>query len=214
MIYYIALSTLILSFLASLLSFRLDYPLHLKVFSLLLGCMVVDELGALYLVKTFHISNLGWYNVFMGIEAWAYALYYSLILQNRRVKLIIRRFLFLFPIFWFIVVFKVFGIANWNSYLAVTGSLFTICLSIAYYYQLFTASDLIKLTESSEFWIATGLILCYSCSLPYTGMMNFLNKNFPVLSSQLLTMLQILNILMYSLFTYAFICKTLIKRSS
>ena len=150
----------------------------------------------------------------MGIEAWAYALYYSLILENRKLKTVIRLFLYLFPVFWFIVVFGIFGFSNWNSYLAVTGSLFTICLSIAYYYQLFTASDLVKLTASSEFWIATGLILCYSCSLPYTGMMNFLNKNYPVLSRQLLTMLQILNILMYLFFTYAYICKILIRKSS
>src|ERR1700753_1543049 len=125
MIYYLALTCLILSFLSSLLSFRLDYPLHLKVFSLLLGCTVLDELGARFLTRQLNISNVGWYNVFMGIEAWAYALYYSLILENRKLKTVIRLFLCLFPVFWFIVVFGIFGFSNWNSYLAVTGSLFT-----------------------------------------------------------------------------------------
>jgi len=149
----------------------------------------------------------------MLLEFWAYGAYYRLIIQSAAMRKIIDVFLWTYPLFWAIVVFGIFGISRWNSYVSVVGSFFTILFSIAYYYQLFTQSELVRLDRSTEFWIATGLILFYTCNLPYTGMLNFLVKNYLRLATQFLYVLQILNILMYSLFIYAFLCRTITKKS-
>ena len=107
-----------------------------------------------------------------------------------------------------------FGISSWNSYVYIVESLFTVCLAAAFYYQLFTAPTLIRLTTSPEFWIATGLIIFYTCNLPYLGMLNFITKDYLSLAKSLLMLLQILNIIMYSLFTLAFLCTKTITIST
>jgi hypothetical protein len=213
-LYYLLLIIFGIAFLTSLISFVLDYPIQLKVFSLLIGLTLVDEGLSFYLVKFMHTSNLVLYNIFMGLETLGYAFYFRMILNSPRLKKGITGFMVIFPIFWAIVVFWIFGIHRWNSYLAIVDSLLIVCLSVAYYHQLFTSAELLKLSNHAEFWIATGLILCYACVLPYTGMLNFLNRNFPVLSHELLSLLQLLNIIMYILFICAFVCRIHIRKLS
>jgi hypothetical protein len=160
-----------------------------------------------------HQSNVPLYNLFMLVEFWVYGYYYKCIIEPGRLKRLIRFYLWLFPVFWVVVVFFLFGLAKWNSYVAVGGSFFTICFSGGYYYQLFTQEELVRLDITPEFWIATGLIIFYACNLPYTGMLNFLVKNYLDLARNLLTVLDILNLVMYSLFIYAFLCRMIIKKS-
>jgi uncharacterized membrane protein len=206
---------LCISFIASLASFRLAFPFHLKLFSILLGCTVITELFAIYLYRSVlkMETNMPLYNCFTLVEYWAYAFYFRLIIESRLVKQIITVFLFLFPPFWFITTFLVFGINNWNSYLMVAGSLSTVCLSFAYCYQVFIDTEMRELRNNREFWIATGLIFFYSCQLPYVGTLNFLLKNYLYLAQNLLVVLQVLNIVMYAVFTYAFLCRITTKKS-
>ncbi len=109
--------------------------------------------------------------------------------------------------------FFIFGITKWNSYVVIAGSFFIICFSAAYYYQVFTQDELARLDNSPEFWIATGLIIFYACNLPYMGMLNFLVKNYLGLAIKFLSILKILNVIMYSIFIYAFLCRIIIKKS-
>jgi hypothetical protein len=96
----------------------------------------------------------------------------------------------------------------------MVGGIFTIFFAIVYCYQLLNAEEPIMLRNCGEFWIAIGLIFFYVCSVPYMGMFNFLAKLHVDLAYMLKIPLQISNIMMYSLFTYAFICQlTNIKRS-
>jgi len=215
-IYYSALIITVLSFvISSLVSFRLDYPYHLKFFSLLLGVTALNEVGAWFLPSVLHQSNNHiWYNIFMAIEFMMYGIYYYLAVSNKKVKNIIKWYLILFPLFWFIFVFLVFGFRIWNSYVAITGGFAVICFSVYYYYQLFTAPDLVKLGSSTEFWIATALIIFYSGNLPYIGTLNFLMKNYYALAQKVILAFQILYILTYCLFTYAFLCRISTTRSS
>lgn len=148
----------------------------------------------------------------MGIEFCVYAGYYYLVLQNKRIKMLVVLYLTILPLFWFVVTFKVFSINDWNSYLDVAGSIVTVCLSVALYYQLFTEPELVRLSSSSEFWIATALIIYYCGTLPFAGMMHFLTRNFPVLADNFVTMLQVLNIVLYSLIAYAFLCRISMKK--
>ncbi|HEY4338183.1 MAG TPA: hypothetical protein VGM89_19885 [Puia sp.] len=199
-----------IAFLSSLNAFRLDLPLHLKIFSLLLACDLVVEVCSTFLLgPVFHMrSNVQFYNVFMLVEYFTYAWFYRTILKNRLLRRLIGAYLILFPIFWFVAVFFVFGFDHWNSYLSIVGSFFTVCMAVAFYYQLFTAPQLTRLTVSPEFWISTGVIIFYTCNLPYLGMLNFITKEYLPLARKLLMLLQVLNIIMYSLFTLAFLCRT------
>ena len=204
-----------LAFISSLISFRLDYSIHLKIFSVLLGLTLVNELLAVYgLVLVNLKTNLPIYNIFILIEFWVFGWFFYQIISNKKVKLFIKIFLILFPIFWIVAVFYLFGFNSWNSYVIITGSAFTIFLSAFYYYELFTSQKLLMLTRLTEFWIATGLIIFYSGNLPFTGMLNYLSINYRDLAIQLLTVLRILIIIMYSIFTYAFLCPIITRKSS
>jgi hypothetical protein len=210
---YIYIVVLALAFISSLISFRLDFSYPLKMFSVLLGLTIVVECISVTMVK-FHHSNVPLYNVFMLLEFWAYGYYYRRMIDSARVRKMINVFLWLYPVFWAIVVFFIFGINTWNSYVIVAGSFFTILFSAIFYYQLFTHAELVRLDISPGFWIATGLIIFYTFNLPYMGTLNFLAKNYLSLAIKLLYVLKILNIIMYSIFIYAFLCRINTKRSS
>ena len=203
-----------LAFLASLVSFRYKLPRHLRLFSVLLGITFLVELFAVYGIKWFHLkNNLPLYNVFVLFEFSLYGIYYLYIVKPKAVRVFIKAFLLLYPVFWFVTVFYVFGgLHNWNSYINVAGSLFTVTVSAAYYFQLFTAPQLVRLSRHTEFWIATGMILFYACNLPYVGTLNFLIKNYYLLAKQLLFVLQLLVITMYSIFLYAYLCQVAIRK--
>jgi hypothetical protein len=204
---YTYLAFIGIAFLSSLNAFRLDFPLHLKVFSVLLGLDFLVEFSSNVLVNLLHFrTNVPLYNCFMLVETMTYAWFFREILTSRLLKGLIGGYMILFPIFWIIVVFFVFGLYQWNSYVAIVESLFTVCMAAVFYYQLFTAPTLIRLTTSPEFWIATGLIIFYTCNLPYLGMLNFITKDYLPLAKSLLKLLQVLNIIMYSLFTLAYLC--------
>lgn len=202
-----------IAFIFSLSSFRLNYPLHLRVLSLLLGIDLLAECLAVFGgAKLFHLkNNLPIYNFFLLIEFWMYAFYFKKIITSGLIKRAINFFLILYPFFWIITVYFLFGIDRWNSYIIIVGSCTTILLSAAYYYELFNSPKLIHLSKHPEFWIATALIIFYACNLPYMGMFNFLTKNYSDLAYDLLIVLRILNIVMYSLFAYAYLC-TIITR--
>jgi hypothetical protein len=208
---YIYTGTIGLAFLASLVSFRQEYDRHLKLFSLLLGLTFLVECAAVTMMKTHH-NNVGLYNSFMLVEFWTYGYYYYMIIGKGFVKRAIRWFLWVFPAFWVVAVFLLFGWKQWNSYVVIAGSLSVIFFSAAYYYQLFTQPSLVKLSRTPEFWIATGLILFYSCNLPYIGMLNFLVNNYLLLARRLMGALDILNIIMYSIFIFAYLCRIRTRR--
>jgi len=207
MLVFLYIVFIALAFLGSILLYDRRNPAYLRIFSIILGCDLIIEIAANYLLKPLHLhSNNGLYNVAMLIEFWGYAYYYSYVIQSRLVKKIISVYLVLFPVIWVVLVFLVQSFNFWNSYLSVIGSLVLIILSACMYYQIFTADKLIKLTTSFGFWIATGLIIFYSCNFVYLGMLNYLSIKYRGLASNLLQLLQVLNIVYYAIVLYAFIC--------
>jgi len=200
-----------IAFLSSLPVHRLDiFPY--RVISTVMALDLIVELWANIMWAQFHLSNLPVYNFAMLAEFWLYAFYFGEVLRSRLVQRMIRVYLWLLPPVWLILAF--FHVRDWSSFFFVFGAIFTIILSAINYYQLFTAERLVRLSTSFEFWIATGLIIFYSISFPYLGMLNFLNKNHLSIALTMLTVLHIANIIFYLIFTYAFLCTKRIRRSS
>jgi hypothetical protein len=198
---------------SSLRSFRLDFPFHLKLFSFLLGCILITELSVWAISNIFHIgTNVHLYNISMGIQYWLYGLFFRFILAGRSARLVVDGFLILFPLLWLSSTLFLFGLYKWNSYVAATGSLFCILFSVFYFYQVFAQVEPVRFATKAELWIAIGLFVFYSINLPYIGMLNFLSNAYREFANKLLVVLQISNILMYSLFTYAYVCRMSIRK--
>lgn len=216
MLFYLYITILLFASITSLISFKLNYSIQLKIFSTLLCLTLINECLANFFLSFLHLQSRNpVYNIFMLIEFWAYAFYYRFIIRNKILQKVIIAFLILFPLFWYTTVFYLFdGLEYWNSYLILVGFSFTILWSVAYCYQLFTSAELIKFRNQSEFWIAIGLLIFYTCNLPYLGMYNFLATNYSELAQQLKKVLQPTNCLMYSFFIYAYLCRTTIIMKS
>jgi len=200
--------TIGVAFIASLRSFRLAMGLHLKVLCILLAATFCIEFFCNFLLKKFGLTtNIHIYNVFTLIEYLGFALYYLLQATNKAEKIIIRLFLVLFPITWYISVIQINGLYKWDSSMQVIGAIFIICLSLYYYFKLLFSEEIIDLKTQPGFWIATGMIIFYACNLPYFGMLYYLYINYPVLAQDFILVSLVLNIIMYILFTYAYLCQ-------
>lgn len=213
MLIYTYIVFIFIAFLSSLRVYRLD-SLHYKVIAIIMAADLVVEIWANLLWPVFHLHNLPVYNFALLMEFWLYAYYFSLIIQYKRLQQIIRIYLYVLPVLWILLVVFLLGIDKWNSHFLIIGSLFTIFLSGVYYYQLFTADELVRLSTSFEFWIATALIFYFGCTLPFLGMLQLLTKVITLEAQRMLNPLQIFNIIFYSIVTYAFLCTTPIKKSS
>ena len=197
-----------LSFLASLLSFKYRYSVHLKLFSGLLGITTLVEILSVFIVvPVLHRkTNSDIYNVFMGIEFECYAFFYYQIIIIPWIRKLIKIFLYVFPFFWAVSVFFIVGLKHWNNYLVITGGASSVLFSLAYYYQILKSQKDIVLFSHAEFWIATGMLIFYSSQVPYFGMLNYLVKKNLLLARSLLPVLQVVDAVMYLFFIYAFIC--------
>lgn len=209
MILNLYLTVLTASFICSLLSFRLHYPYHLRVFSVLLGLTVLTEIFAVYLAPfiTKQYGNLPIYNLFMLFEYLLIAYYFGEIISSQKVKKAIKVFFILFPVFWLCTEIFFFGWWKSNTYAVLAGDLFCIIFAARYLYELFTADQMVDFQNCSEFWIAAGIMFYSCCELPITGIVNFWSKNYHELTLKLFSVLDVLNIIMYSIFAYAFLCR-------
>lgn len=211
----IYLIVLIVSAIVATVRLKRGLPYNLKVFAILLVYTALVELSV-FRLKSYLTTgnNLQLYNFFMLAEFLAYAWYFRQIMISQKIRVAIDTFLFSYPVFWFFVVFFVFKIDEWNSYVFVGGALFTVFLAIVFCFQTFVSDESVQYRRYSEFWIAIGLILFYTCGLPYMGMFNLLTKNAPQVANFFKSLLLIMNIVMYSLFTYAYLCQTTSTRKS
>jgi hypothetical protein len=154
---YIYIAFILLAALSSLVAWRLDLPIHLKIFSCLLGLNFLVEFFAAVIAPAYHLRpRSSVYNVFYLVQFWTYGYYYYRLIRVKLLRRLILFFLLLFPVFWAGTVFFLLGFNHWDSYLLIVGSFFSIVLSLFYYYQLITDQEPPSLRQLPEFWIATG----------------------------------------------------------
>jgi hypothetical protein len=204
---YIYIFSILVAFLSSLNSFRLGFSVHLRVFAVLLGLTFFVEVTAAILAWGLDRANNWVYNSFTLVEFWIYGYFFRSLLPGQTTKRLVTGFLVMFPLFWGITVFYLFGFTAWNSYVIIVGSFFCVLFCLLYYYRILTAHEILNLRHLPEFWIATGMLIFYMAALPYFGSLNFLIQYHLKAANNLLTVLQCLDTLMYILFTYGFLCR-------
>lgn len=208
-ILYIYLTSIGIAGMVSLLSFYFQYPKHLKLFSVLLFLTFFVEIVANVYLKKYHVNHLrsGLYTWFSLIEFIIYAYYYYILTDVSWFRKLLLGFMIFFPFLWVFTVFYGFGFTHWNSPQIAIGGFFTVVFSLLFLYLSSSSDTFIKLTRYSEFWIAIGLILFYSCEIPYLGLLNYLTVYHLEISKILLKVSMIIDTLMYCCFTYAYICR-------
>jgi hypothetical protein len=204
-----------LSFLASLTTyFRKGTRLFLKIFPFFLFVTLIVEIVGQYL-SDHKRNNTLLYNFFGVFEFTFYFWILRLIIRNAVAKKIIFHLLWIYPI---ISLVNIFFIQKLNIFGTITyslGCLFIVVITIYYFFELFQLPPAIPLLREPAFWICSGLLLYYCCSFPMFALMTHLGKNTPrFITKNLDNILNLLNILLYSSFTIAFLCRPRVRKST
>ncbi len=205
-IYFIAFC-----FLVNIFTYRKNIDrIYLKLFIPFLFITLIIESYSLYLwdlgKTTFKL-----YNFFTAFEFCFYLFILRLIIDTKNVKTIIAYSLF---IYLFISSINILFIQT-NGFHSITysiGCLLIVIFCIYYFFELFRRSTSINLTSEPAFWICSGLLFFYCCSLPLVGAVNFLSQIPLILLNNMQRILNVMNVLLYTLFTIAFLCRLRIPK--
>ena len=202
-VYFIAIS-----FLASLSIYFISKapPYYLKQFPPFLLATVIVELLGTYLASIGK-GNLWLYNFFTVIEFCFYLWIISLIISNSRIKKIIRITLIFYALASSVNIIFIQKMKAFHTGSYAIGCLLIVGVCVYYFFELFKLPKSVKLKNNPAFWICSGLLFFYCCGFPLYGMFNFLSGISKLIIKNFYSIIIILNIFLYSLFTIAFLCR-------
>ena len=222
MFFYIFLIPVFLSAMASLRAFRKNWPWPYRSFSLFLFVVLFVEIFAVLWTAWLHAqfpvaynAHNGWiYNPFMIIEYLFYVFFFLRVLHLKKLqRKMLTLFAFLFTVWSILNMLLVQGISRLNTYSLLVSSLMVVYLSISYFLQLLRDRKIITLTKQPMFWIATGAFFYHLCSIPYFIFLNYTARTNLDLAISLSKIMAVLNWIMYSSYTIAFLCRKNFQQS-
>lgn len=182
------------------------------ILTLLLGLtFVVESIGYFNLWTKNKIA--GWvFLLFLPVQYILYTLYFRNIIKNSVIKKVI---LISVPVLFLWNICNTIFFQNFlmlNTYAILLGCLLYCTWSSMYLIQLLQDIGDENLAHNPHFWISTGTLFFYSVSFFIIAFIQIINKEDHELASQLWFLIRGLNIILYGLFAYGFICQ--IKRQN
>jgi hypothetical protein len=153
------------------------------------------------------------YNIFTTFEFAYYFWLFKSILHQPAVKKILSGLIWLFPLL--ALLNKIFIQKGLLIFLSITysfGCLFIVAASIMYFYELFQMGKSVDLMRQRTFWISSGLLFYYTCGFPLFAVTNFFAAPTSVFVQIYNTISSLLNILLYSSFIIASLCRIKIRK--
>jgi len=204
----------VMALLASLTIYRQDRSdLYLRLFPFFLFIVAICA-GIISFLAYRRIPNLMLYNPLTIFQCCFYFFVLYRIIQNPVVKAIAGYLVWTYPI---VSALNILFVQKNNTFHSVTyslGGLFLVALCIFYFFELFQRPQIVTLTRNPDFWICSGLLFYFSCSFPIYGMANNLTKVPMFILYNLNSIFNVLDILLYTSFTIAFLCRLRIRKSS
>src|SRR5882757_2293055 len=152
MIYYVYLIPLFLGAIFSLRSFRLKWPSPFRQFSIFLFATLLVEVFAnawkFFLHKWFgysSYSNLWIYNIYLAPQYMFYLYFYRQVLTGYKVKKVISRLFFLYPLFAITNMVWIQGPDSVNNYTIIVSHLLTIFLTVIFFIEVLKEKEIYKL---------------------------------------------------------------------
>jgi len=187
-------------------------PLYLKIFPVFLLLELVFEYEAFQMAHR-HQNNLFLYNIIMIIE---FSFYFFFFYSVYRLSAAKKTVLFLMAGYLagaLINIFFIQGMKVFHTYSFMIGCLLVIAGSIYYFLQMFRYPRTGSIMRDPAFWIASALLFYYACVLPVYGVLNYISSMSRYFNHTMKFIINFMNILLYSLFTLAFLCKLSIRKS-
>lgn len=203
-----------ISIIASLVANRKkNSELYIKAFSFfLIASLLVEMIGDVRNNKG--LNNLLMYNIFNVFEFTFYIWLIREIVQNKKAKNLILYILLLYPAVDLVNIFFIQGTTHFHTITYALGCLLIVLLCIYYFFELFQSPSSVNLLKQPAFWICSGLLFFYCCSFPIFGLSNLLMHLPRIFMRNIRTIIILLNIFLYSMFTLAFLCRFRTMKSS
>jgi len=204
---------IVISFLSSLSVYstsKTSYS-YLKLFPPFLLATIIIESVASYLAAI-RKPNAAVYNFFTVFEFCFYLYVISLIVSVKQMKKAIIITMILYGL---IAITNIIFIQKLETFHTVTyafGCLLIVAACIYYFFELFKIPRSVDLKNNPAFWICSGLLFFYCCGFPLFGLTNFLSGISKLIIRNFYSIIVILNIFLYSLFTIAFLCRLKIRK--
>jgi hypothetical protein len=186
--------------------FQKSSPLYLRILPVLLIINLVVEIFGQWLARKYG-SNTTMFNFYMALLVTAHLFLLREMVVGKLVKKIVLQLLWLYPLICIVNIIFIQGISNWQSYSYLIGNLIIVGLTVYYFFELFKRPTFINLMKEPAFWICSAFLFYYMGSFPFLGLINLLVSAPPIVRNNLSTILTLLNILQYILFSIAFLCR-------
>jgi hypothetical protein len=196
------------SFLASLTVyfFNKPAPLYLKLFPPFLLISIAVELAGMYYSDIGQANTLQ-YNFFSVFEFCFYLFVLSQVISKGKVKRTVWVTMGLYALAATINILFIQGKYVFHTNTYAVGCLLIVAFCIYYFLELFRLPKSVKLQKNPAFWICSGLLFYFCCGFPLFGLINYLVTVSELLKNNFFTIVTILNIFLYSLFTIGFLCR-------
>jgi hypothetical protein len=180
-------------------------PPYLRWFPPFLQATLTIEVTGLY-QNFIGRPNALLYNLFSTLEFCFYLWILSLVINNLQIKKITRITMVIYALLAVINIYFVQGTQTFHTITYSIGCLLVVAFCIYYFLELFRLPHSIQLKNNPAFWICSGLLFFYCCGFPLFGLTNLLSGISKLLVRNMIEIVNILNIFLYSLFTIAFLC--------
>jgi len=184
---------------------------YLKIFPVFMLITAISG-GLLNYLALKGINNILPSNIYSVFALCFYFFILHDIIQNKKMKRSILWVVFIYPIVAFTNIFYIQGMAVFHTSTFCLGSLLVVSFCIYYFFELFQRPVALNLLREPAFWICSGLLFYFSCSFPLFGFLNSLHRSKDMIYAHLGTLLNLLDSLLYSSFTVAFLCRFKIKK--
>jgi hypothetical protein len=187
--------------------------LYQRMFPFFLLIALCTEITA-WRLSVNSLPNAALYNFF---SVAAFLFYMSVIMQEvfaLKAKRAIKYVMIIYTIISLINILFIQKIHIFHTMTFSIGCLVIVVTCLYYFYELFQVPRSIDLKKEPAFWIVSGLVFYYLCTLPILGALNYLYTFPDVISASIEQIITILNVLLYSLFTIAFLCRISFRRST
>jgi hypothetical protein len=186
-------------------------PLYLRTLPVLLIINLFVEIFGQWLARKYG-TNIVMFNFYMALLVTAHMFLLREMVVGKFIKLIVLNLLWLYPLICIYNILFIQGIQQWHSYSYGIGNVLIVGLAVYYFFELFKRPTSINLIKEPAFWICSALLFYYACSFPFLSLVNLLQKAPLIVRNNLSTILTLLNILQYILFSIAFLCRLKIKK--
>jgi len=214
---------LIFSALAGFYSLYRKRPreIYLKIFPFFLLVTVLVELAAFFMIEIAkshvpigksHAPTYLLYNPSTTLEFVFYFFSIREIIKKKIAKNILLGLMLAFPLAVAINMTFFQGMHRFNSFTYSIGCLLIIGSCIYYFYELFLMPHSVNLLRQPPFWICTALLFFYAFTYPIYGLSNLMASLPTHLIIIIGRILDSLNILLYSFFSIAFLCRLRIQK--